>query len=821
MNGASNNNLLANDDGDEEQQAVTNTGKKTNTINKKVTKKSNYGGSSSRVQPISHGDKQQSADTVNIYEMLEDTYAYEGFSKFLFYVLYVFIIYQVLAGSSRRIPVGSEKSKLKNLLKVKRDEFGNDGYAKWFVSTSLKYLDDPFYFGDNFRVLRIVAFVRPSSCNNTRSHPYGANLVNKNNNYENGIHKKSLAKSYENICPSLNSMEKNNMQELVDSLKNDHGVYSYYFKRWNEVAIPVFSAELHPDNVTQTTKNILKKFEKAMVGNKGIRLNDVVIEMLDPYTHMLYHYNCWIKEAVVKRFEQITINVDMTPFDENAGFLFWFISFILIHLYYTISEWRDYQATETYTKSVEKREHKISTLVRHITLNFWNMLDFAVIVSVWGSIAWLLYEFYIIPIPPKFPLAKDLGTVTSIEETTSFNNFKLHPWLYRRNSHMKLIIGIMFGLQGMSIVREMSWHPGASILSNTLYYSLNDLLDTGIVVGTMLTILSTSSFALFGALGGSEDFESFAMSINTVARLAFGVYEYDGYMNDGNGYGYEGIGLGNNSGFKYVFFWLTFILLSTVIVNIVIAIVSDGYQLHKDKKRRRFRQKETFIRYMFKRAFFHFIFQPLTCRSRKIGQQRGLKYFPSWLKHFQFASSKHAKKLLNLCKGPKRSNVVFDEEIEDKVFQLLFVNAKVVDHNYVVETQSISYTARRNSIFNSHKPMAETNLKKEYIPRHVKKKFFASVNSHELLKHILDTIFLLEMDKGMPMDNDFVSFLWNSYKSHSDEKKNVDLKEEMNEDNYLWKTVQPIEQRLITMEKRLSDMNKNMERMMELLAEKK
>ena len=72
----------------------------------------------------------------------------------------------------------------------------------------------------------------------------------------------------------------------------------------------------------------------------------------------------------------------------------------------------------------------------------------------------------------------------------------------------------------------------------------------------------------------------------------------------------------------------------------------------------------------------------------------------------------------------------------------------------------------------------------------------------------------------MPMDNDFVSFLWNSYKSHSDEKKNADLKEEMNEDNYLWKTVQPIEQRLITMEKRLSDMNKNMERMMELLAEK-
>ena len=49
---------------------------------------------------------------------------------------------------------------------------------------------------------------------------------------------------------------------------------------------------------------------------------------------------------------------------------------------------------------------------------------------------------------------------------------------------------------------------------------------------------------LFGIYGGSMTLENFLGSINTMARLSFGLYEYDMYTSDGLGHGYEGIGLG-------------------------------------------------------------------------------------------------------------------------------------------------------------------------------------------------------------------------------------------------------------------------------------
>ena len=50
---------------------------------------------------------------------------------------------------------------------------------------------------------------------------------------------------------------------------------------------------------------------------------------------------------------------------------------------------------------------------------------------------------------------------------------------------------------------------------------------------------------IFGTYGCSRDFNNFLSSMNTMARLSFGLYEYDDYVSDGLGHGYEGIGLGD------------------------------------------------------------------------------------------------------------------------------------------------------------------------------------------------------------------------------------------------------------------------------------
>jgi hypothetical protein len=132
-------------------------------------------------------------------------------------------------------------------------------------------------------------------------------------------------------------------------------------------------------------------------------------------------------------------------------------------------------------------------------------------------------------------------------------------------------------------------------------------------------------------------------------------------MSDGLGQGYEGVGLGAGKSYKYILLWLSFLLLSTIIVNILIAVISDGFEIHKDKQRLRTKSGETFIVYAFHRLIYLTCFQFFPCCK---------KNETLWLKKMRFASSKHAKTLLKYTDALP-DGMVFDQKLQIKVFQTL------------------------------------------------------------------------------------------------------------------------------------------------------
>ena len=136
------------------------------------------------------------------------------------------------------------------------------------------------------------------------------------------------------------------------------------------------------------------------------------------------------------------------------------------------------------------------------------------------------------------------------------------------------------------------------------------------------------------------------------------MYDYDNYISDGLGQGYEGVGLGMVAGAKYLLLWITFIVLSTIIVNILIAVISDGFEIHKDKQRLRTKSDETFIVYAFHRLIYLTCFQFFPCCKKK--------HFG--LKKMRFASSKHAKILLKYTDSLP-DGMVFDQKLQTKVLQ--------------------------------------------------------------------------------------------------------------------------------------------------------
>ena len=111
----------------------------------------------------------------------------------------------------------------------------------------------------------------------------------------------------------------------------------------------------------------------------------------------------------------------------------------------------------------------------------------------------------------------------------------------------------------------------------------------------------------FGAVGGDLAFKSFLDSTNTVSRLSFGLIDFTDFMSWGHGKKYDGIGIGNATWTKVIVFWILFGLLNIIMLNLLIAVVSDGFAKYKDTIAKRPHDKTVLFSYIFRRLLF-FIF---------------------------------------------------------------------------------------------------------------------------------------------------------------------------------------------------------------------
>ena len=250
----------------------------------------------------------------------------------------------------------------------------------------------------------------------------------------------------------------------------------------------------------------------------------------------------------------------------------------------------------------------------------WNKSNFVEVVVAVGQLLVFLTIIYIDAMtkPNERYMKNPIGTVSTLQQTTTFESVRNFSLSYIE-SHYVLANTMSISIIPMLflMVKHLSWHPGTSVLKNTITYAFGDIMDTFIVVITLLSGIGAFGNGIFGIYGGSYDFQNFGSSFNTMARLSFGLYDYDDYVSDGLGQGYEGIGLGGANYWRYVTLWLSFILLSTIIVNILIAVISDGFEIHKDKQRLRTNSGETFIVYAFSPIGISNVFSILSMLQKK------------------------------------------------------------------------------------------------------------------------------------------------------------------------------------------------------------
>ena len=663
-------------------------------------------------------NKTKQKKQIDLFEVLEDRYAYEGFNRFVFLSFMYFATYQWLLSSFHYNDAAGQNKIIRDLLTPEEDQFERNEYNEWCLQGVKSMIDDLDYFGDRFKLTRVAVYMEPTLCNSSKQHPRGFQSIN--GNYRNGIHEASLAKSYEAEygCPAVSEMDSvNGLKHIADTMERRYKVYS--LPRWPGVMIPLFSAEIDKRNISNIAYKQLDGVKAALDDKTNyLRLRKLSVELLNPYDQVWYHAHAVVDDKTTKTFKIYIGTTNITPRVEDILYILWgiIVGMCFMWLWHTVGS--------KIIRKIEKSDKKWGWIME------FNMLDifeyFCVVVGVFMYLYLLFLNFAVIG--PKGILMNEFGSVATIQKTTTYDE---HINLFfSRGHHNKIFLSLWFLLNMFLMIRELSWHSGTSVFINTLAYAFGEIMDALFVVSVLLLGFGGAGYGLFGAFGGSADFHSLASSINTMARLAFGMYDYDLYMSDGLGPKYDGIGLGEMAFFKYIMLWLTFLFLSILVINLFISIVSEGYERHKDDFRFRTKNGETFVQYFVHRLIYVLLFQIFRCCEKRIPHCYK-NYQPSWVKQLHFTSSAHAEMLLHYSISFSAIDI-FDEKLQLHLIESFFED--VLMHDTVKDIIE-EINGNKNDQRNKESFKKDRNLKCDTA-----RNFFSNIKSDKHLERILDNL---------------------------------------------------------------------------------
>ena len=290
--------------------------------------------------------------------------------------------------------------------------------------------------------------------------------------------------------------------------------------------------------------------------------------------------------------------------------------------------------------------------------------------------------------------------------------------------------------------------------------------------------------------------------------------------------GFEGIGLGNGSAFKYATLWVTFLILAICIVNILIAVVSDGYEIHKDNQRLRTKSGETIIQYGWHRFLYHTRYHFIPWLKKHIFRMVQSSKEPLWARKMRFTSSEDARILLEHCDLRPEDYLIFDKALQYRVYQEL---VRTKDEEKI---QEVSGLERQNVLVRS------IDEDDPYFEKKVRL-FFSTIESVEMLTKIIKIIFSEDKSKAHVLKDSWskpigqngenvYEKIWNLYKHNKEEKEEKEAKKVAG--NHVRKVVQHLEDKITRLEERqeelqaatntkLDEMNAKMAQLLKILQE--
>ena len=334
---------------------------------------------------------------VNFKKFIEDPYTYNGFNNAWLSLIFMIIAYQTYL--SIHFEYAGDKAKL-NLQFIPPEAVLEDNslFIDWAVEKVSPCIHNKRCLGASIEPVRISFAISPILCKNENYWPRGSNIDKSSR----GIHPNSKMKAYEmDTCKNLESWDKDK-SKVIGLLKNSYGLYSYsggdecssclYTSDVGRfVTVPLFSAELSPQNSSIVFNKQLNSFLTAMKNEEHLLLDNVIVESMNAFDHGLYLTEAYI-DPRGKKVKLWSVFLDTVDLGEKTAFICWSVLFFIATCFFIWEEWNDMQATREYTERENKykfsilgNKKKIRTgtcqlLRHHLSSNVYNFLDAATLI---------------------------------------------------------------------------------------------------------------------------------------------------------------------------------------------------------------------------------------------------------------------------------------------------------------------------------------------------------------------------------------------------------------------------------------------------------
>ena len=191
--------------------------------------------------------------------------------------------------------------------------------------------------------------------------------------------------------------------------------------------------------------------------------------------------------------------------------------------------------------------------------DFWNVMD-------WGGVA-LVALFYVYWVRLLFDTSRDVDLDTT--EYVDLQAVALDYVTYNLLFNMILLLALF------SLLRYTELDHRMALLTRSISESLGDLLPFGVLFCLFLFIFATIGYLLYGPL--LYEWSTLPRAIVTAIDIMIGNYQYIALE----------VGVPKDNLLKnivaVIFFYIYFFLMMLITLNIVIAILMDGYASVKEK----------------------------------------------------------------------------------------------------------------------------------------------------------------------------------------------------------------------------------------------